>query len=76
MLRPTVHSGLFAGGGIKLKPELGGYRHLLAERSEGFADESFICKRTVDFSGVEERDTDSTAFRIREIISFSSAAGP
>ncbi len=33
--------------GIKFEPELGGYHHLPAERSEGFADEFFVGERAV-----------------------------
>src|SRR5262245_13482103 len=42
--------------GLKFEPELGGDHHLLAEGSEGFAYELFVCERSVNFSGVEECD--------------------
>ena len=57
VLWPTVQAGLFAGGRINFEAELGGDHYLVAERSEGFADEFFVCERAVDFGGVEEGDT-------------------
>ena len=56
MLWPTVESGLLAGVRIDFEPELGGDHHLLAEGSEGFADEFFVREWAVDFGGVEEGD--------------------
>ena len=39
---------------IEVKPEFGGYRHLIMEGSEGFAHKFFIQKRAVDLGGIEE----------------------
>src|SRR5580692_3072212 len=56
VLWTAVQSGLFAGGGIQLEPELGGDHHFSTERTQGFAHEFFVGKRAVDFSRVEECD--------------------
>ena len=42
---------------IEVEPELGGDHHLIADRSEGFANEFLVRERTVNLSGVEECDT-------------------
>src|SRR5271166_3496647 len=43
-------------GAAEIEPEFGGDHHLLAERSEGFANQLFVQERAVDLGGVEERD--------------------
>ena len=40
----------------EVESEFRGDDHLLAKRSEPFADKFFICKWTVNFSGIEEGD--------------------
>ena len=58
VLRPAVQARR-SGPRItaaKVEPELGGDHHLLAERSEGFANKFFVSERAVNFSGVEEGD--------------------
>ena len=40
----------------QIEAEFGGDDHLLAERSEGFADEFFVRERPINFSRVEERE--------------------
>ncbi len=40
----------------QIEAEFGGDYDLLAERSEGFADEFFVRERAINFSRVEERD--------------------
>jgi hypothetical protein len=43
--------------GLELEPELGGDHHLIANRSEGFADKLLVHVRAVSLGGVEEVDT-------------------
>ena len=42
--------------GIGLPAELSGDDHLLAKRSEGFADKFLVQERAIDFGGIEEGD--------------------
>src|SRR6202035_5778565 len=56
VLWPAIQPGLFAGVRINFEAELGGDHDLFTEGSEGFADEFFVCERSVDFGGVEEGD--------------------
>ena len=59
MLGPTVERGPFpAVVEVRLPAEFGGDDHLLAERSEGFADELFVGERAIDFGGVEKGDAE------------------
>ena len=53
VLWPTIRAHLLPLG-TKFEPELGGYHHLLADGSEGFAYEFFVCERAVSFSRIEE----------------------
>src|SRR6266550_9557871 len=43
--------------GTKFEPEFGSYHHLPAEGGESFAHKFFVRVRSVNFSGIEERDT-------------------
>jgi hypothetical protein len=56
-LRPAVHSYLFSSIRIKFEPKFGGDHNLIAERSEGFAHQFFVCEWTVTLSRIEECDT-------------------
>src|SRR6266478_5541328 len=40
----------------QVESEFGGDHHLLAERSQGLADEFFVCERAVNLSGIKESD--------------------
>jgi hypothetical protein len=53
---PTIEADLLTFG-TNLETEFGSYHHLAAKRSERFAHEFFIRKRTIHFSGIEESDT-------------------
>ena len=57
VLRSAVHSYLFVSIRIEFEPKFGGDHNLIAERSEGFAHQFFVCEWTVTLSGVEECDT-------------------
>jgi hypothetical protein len=49
---------------------------LITKRRERFADELFVCERTVDFGRVKKSDARLTAARISAIASSFSVAGP
>ena len=51
---PAVEAGLLSV--LEPEPELGRDHHLVANRSERFADELFVRERPVHLGGVEERD--------------------
>src|SRR5207245_9434377 len=55
VLWPTIQADLFTFR-TKFETEFGCYHHLTTERSKRFADELFIRERSVNFSGIEERD--------------------
>ena len=76
LLRPAFQAPLLACVGIEIEPELGGDHDLAAERRQGLAHELFIGERDIDFGGVEERDTRSTAERMSLIADCLSVAGP
>jgi hypothetical protein len=37
--------------------ELGSNQHLLTKGSEGFSNKFFVCERTINFSGIEKRES-------------------
>jgi len=54
VLRPAIGADLLPVG-IKFETELGGHHYLIANGSQRFAHQLFVCERTVHFSSVEER---------------------
>ena len=58
VLRPAVQARRTGPivAAAQIEPELRGDDHLLAERSERFADEFLVGERAVNLGGVEERD--------------------
>jgi hypothetical protein len=56
VLGPTVQPNPFAGLRIKLPPEFCGNHHLPTERSESLTNKFFVRERSVNLSGIEERD--------------------
>ena len=75
VFRPAVEaSTALARPRIDVETELGGDHDLFAYGNEGFAHEFFICKWTISFGGIEQRDPRSTAARISAIDSDFSFA--
>jgi hypothetical protein len=62
VLRAAVQPRLFAGVGIEFEPELGGDRHLLAERSQRLAHQFLVEKGAVNFRRIEKRDAEFDGF--------------
>jgi hypothetical protein len=73
VLWPTGQPHLLAAL-VKGESELGGDHHLAAEWSQRFTDQFFVHEGPIHLSGIEERDTRSTAVRTRVIISCLSPA--
>src|SRR4029450_10066301 len=53
MLGPAIEADLLTFG-TNFETEFGGYHYLPAEWSQRFADQFFVCKRTVHFSGIKK----------------------
>ena len=48
--------------GLAVEAEFGGDLYLVADWREGFANEDFVGERSIDFGGVEDRDTEVDGF--------------
>src|SRR5262249_36459200 len=54
---PAIEPGLLACSWVNLESELRGDHYFVAERSQGFANQFFVCVGAIDFSSVKESDT-------------------
>src|SRR5689334_8869694 len=57
MFGSAINSRPSRSVGLELEPELGRDHDLIANRSQTFTDQFFICKWAIHFGGIEEGDS-------------------